>query len=63
MDIQRLLSDFLGAPNEGRPGRTPYHPGDGRRGSSSGGGLMDQVGGQRLNLQQADPSCSRLNPT
>ena len=45
MDIQRLLSDFLGAPNEGRPGRTPYHPGDGRRGNSSGSGLMDQVGG------------------
>ncbi|MEE2953041.1 MAG: tellurite resistance TerB family protein [Pseudomonadota bacterium] len=44
MDIQRLLSDFLGAPNQGRSGRTPHHPGDGRRGSASGGGLMDQVG-------------------
>ncbi|MER0238813.1 tellurite resistance TerB family protein [Fulvimarina sp. MAC8] len=47
MDIQRLLSDFLGSQTPGSsPRRDPYRAGDvPRGGASSGGSLIDQVGG------------------
>ncbi|EAU40967.1 hypothetical protein FP2506_18804 [Fulvimarina pelagi HTCC2506] len=46
MDIQRLLSDFLGGQVQGSSSRRdPYRTADATRGASSGGSLIDQVGG------------------
>ncbi|MEN3792753.1 tellurite resistance TerB family protein [Fulvimarina sp. MAC3] len=46
MDIQRLLSDFLGSQTQGSSShRNPCRAGDVPKGGSSGGSLIDQVGG------------------
>ncbi|MDY8107608.1 tellurite resistance TerB family protein [Fulvimarina sp. 2208YS6-2-32] len=48
MDIQRLLSDFIGKQTQGSPQRQPSHGATNSRvgqASGSGGSLLDQVGG------------------
>ena len=47
MDIQRLLSDFLGSQTQGGSSsrRDPHRDGDAPRGGNSGSSLIDQVGG------------------